>query len=484
MDASRFIKPRMDLLYMPRATSGIAFIRKATVRHGARYDYSKVQYKNSTTRVTIICRKHRPFRITPRNHLSGRGGCRECGSDLARVRYTKPFSVFVEQARKLHGTKYAYVKSTYRNAILPMSIRCPSHGNFLQRPDSHLQGAGCKQCASVLIGMKNRISASAFLARARKKFGKAFDYSETHYEAMRRPVTIKCKKHGPFRILPVDFLGNIRGCSRCSGTGFRKTTDFFVSQLKEKFGSKYDLRKVRYVNQYTAVELKCGTHGRFMRSPETLMQARGCQRCAMEASEGKRLKHLRRVVAAQLDARRESFLAAAKRKYGNRFDYSKAQFIRQKLPIAISCKRHGEFLQTPAGHLVGGCRKCANEDLKGRYTDTYFKHFPSEKKRSAILYYIQIRSRAEDFFKIGVTTTRLKTRFGGYLAKGRCSLTIHRHRNMSLWRAYRTEQSILAGHGRRFAYRPRLMSRKIRSLVGVTECFSRQLPNQLLNRYF
>jgi len=45
------------------------FIARATAIHGARYDYSQVEYKNSQTPVTIVCPQHGPFEQTPGNHM-------------------------------------------------------------------------------------------------------------------------------------------------------------------------------------------------------------------------------------------------------------------------------------------------------------------------------------------------------------------------------------------------------------------------------
>ena len=62
------------------------FIRKALKVHGNWYDYSKVEYKNAKTKVTIICPVHKDFEQTPTGHLSGRS-CSEC-SELSRRKNT------------------------------------------------------------------------------------------------------------------------------------------------------------------------------------------------------------------------------------------------------------------------------------------------------------------------------------------------------------------------------------------------------------
>lgn len=49
-----------------------------------------------------------------------------------------------------------------------------------------------------------------------------------------------------------------------------------------------------------------------------------------------------------------------------KYDYSKAVYLNSKNKLTIICPIHGEFLQTPSGHLRGmGCRKCV-----GKYKPT------------------------------------------------------------------------------------------------------------------
>lgn len=59
-------------------------------------------------------------------------------------RHTK--EEFVEIANQKHKYKYDYSLVDYINNKTPVSIICPIHGTFVQRPDSHLQGKGCYYC--------------------------------------------------------------------------------------------------------------------------------------------------------------------------------------------------------------------------------------------------------------------------------------------------------------------------------------------------
>ena len=64
------------------------FIRKAIEVHGDKYDYSKVEYKNNSTKVTIICPEHGEFEQVPSNHLYGHG-CPVCYANKPKLDNTQ-----------------------------------------------------------------------------------------------------------------------------------------------------------------------------------------------------------------------------------------------------------------------------------------------------------------------------------------------------------------------------------------------------------
>lgn len=56
------------------------FIEAAQLKHGDKYDYSQVNYVNTTTKITIICSTHGEFEQLPGNFLKGQG-CPECAKE-------------------------------------------------------------------------------------------------------------------------------------------------------------------------------------------------------------------------------------------------------------------------------------------------------------------------------------------------------------------------------------------------------------------
>ena len=130
------------------------FIKKAQAVHGDRYDYSKLVYVNSATKVCIICKEHGEFWQTTQDHLRG-SGCPKCGrirSDLLR---RKTNQEFIEQAKKIHGDRYDYSKTDYINGKTPVILVCPKHGDFKIMPNRHIhKHQGCPLCSEEKFGRK------------------------------------------------------------------------------------------------------------------------------------------------------------------------------------------------------------------------------------------------------------------------------------------------------------------------------------------
>lgn len=57
--------------------------------------------------------------------------------------------------------------------------------------------------------------------------------------------------------------------------------------------------------------------------------------------------------------------------HGNKYDYSKVEYVNPQSKVCITCPKHGEFEQTPINHLFGkGCPKCSKEKMNSRKTLT------------------------------------------------------------------------------------------------------------------
>ena len=161
-----------------RRTTTDEFINGARAAIGNKYDFSKVEYKNLDTPVTIICPEHGEFVKSPRLVLQRKQGCQSCGRQrLLDKSKRSALSVveFIERATTVHDNKYDYSSVVYTSGSSRVMINCPEHGEFLQRPDNHLQGEGCPSCGRLRSGGKG---------------GYTFEYFETNPDERSIPAVL------------------------------------------------------------------------------------------------------------------------------------------------------------------------------------------------------------------------------------------------------------------------------------------------------
>ena len=212
------------------------FIEKAKNVHGEKYDYSKVEYVDAKTKVCIICPEHGEFWQTPSGHLSGKG-CKICGFEKMKIlqRFTR--EEFIEKAKKKYGNKYDYSKVKYINSQTPVLIICKEHGNFLMRPNDHLQGQECPKCKLHKLRKKFAFTKEQFIDKARKIHGNRYDYSKVEYVNNRTKVCIICPKHGEFWQSPDKHLMG-DNCPQCNR-----------SKLEEKINNILTNNKINFEEQ-------------------------------------------------------------------------------------------------------------------------------------------------------------------------------------------------------------------------------------------
>ena len=268
---------------------------------------------------------------------------------------------FIKRAIQKHGNKYDYSKAEYINSKTKICIICPEHGEFWQTPNNHLNGSGCVKCQYEKLSNEKRIykhTLETFIEKARSIHGDKYDYSQTHFTYVNKPVNIVChikdefgNEHGVFSQTPINHFKGC-GCPKCA-SNYKKTNNEFVSLLKIKDSEgKLDFDKVNYVNNNTPVIITCLEHGDFTILPSSIKDKLECPEC-----QKTRLHN-------QFAKTTEDFITEAKRNHIIKYDYSKTLYKSYNKKVSIICPEHGEFKQLASVHLKGGdCPKCAS--LKG-----------------------------------------------------------------------------------------------------------------------
>lgn len=263
------------------------FIRKAKDIFGDFYGYSKVVYKNSTSKVTIICPVHGEFQQTPSNHITSKCPCLKCSYIQRGKDKTKTLEQFISDAKKVHGDKYDYSFVEYKGNNEYIKIKCNKCCNiFRQTPSSHLAGSGCPYCGRERTLQSTRMTLEEFTRRSKEKFGDdTFDYSNVKYKNNSTKIILKCNKCGYiFEQEPFLHLNGL-GCPKCNHQ-IKVTAEEFINRAKKIHGDLYDYSKVEFKTLRTNVIIHCNRCGKdFLQKPIKHLQGHGCIHCSRSHME-------------------------------------------------------------------------------------------------------------------------------------------------------------------------------------------------------
>lgn len=181
-------------------------INKFIKKHGDKYIYDLVDYKNAITKVSIICPKHGLFQITPNSHLNG-SGCYLCGREKVNKSRLTSNDDFIKKCKIIHNGLYDYSKVEYKGVKSYITIICYKHGDFKQKASKHLLGQGCRKC-------RDEKSFVDFKKMCLDKYPE-YEYDKLIYNGMYKDVLITCTKHGDFSKKAIDFYHKGRVCPKC-----------------------------------------------------------------------------------------------------------------------------------------------------------------------------------------------------------------------------------------------------------------------------
>lgn len=199
------------------------------------------------------------------------------------------------------------------------------------------------------------IKTSEFIEKAKKVHGDRYNYDSVDYINNHTKITLFCERHGAFIQAPKNHL-NGNGCPKCSHA---MTNEEFITRVNEVHNNKYSYVNTIYNKASEKIEIDCSIHGSFIQKAQSHLQGVGCPKCANESRSSK------------LRFTTEEFIEKAKEIHGDKYDYSKVDFKGSRVKVKIFCNTHGQFLQTPNGHLNGyGCIKCGKIDMAEKTTKT------------------------------------------------------------------------------------------------------------------
>ncbi len=261
------------------------WIEKALEAHNGKYDYSKVIYVNSDTKVIITCPIHGDFSQNPSEHLAGKG-CSWCAGQggfhpLNRLSVARP-DLALEWDYDHPGNKGLTPDDVVINdSINEYWWKCNNgkphsyHAKISARISRNL---GCAVCHG------KQISSDTCLAFLRPDL-----LEEWHSSNVIKPTEVsigseqrvvwKCKNpdHPAYESSVISRVKSKYGCRYCSGD--KKDHNTFCKQVYDKFphielSTKYEKSSAKIMSRCKI----CGTE-RVIEAGKLLSGRMGCKKC-------------------------------------------------------------------------------------------------------------------------------------------------------------------------------------------------------------
>ena len=311
----------------------LEFIEKSKTFHGNKYGYDKTNYINSKQKLIITCKEHGDFEQQAIKHYNG-AGCPSCrGRNLDCIKED-----FINKIKKLLGDKCDFSKTEYKSSKEKVIIIDEYGFEHKLNPLEILSGAKL-----TIQNVKNKNDYIKYKFNLIHK--NKFDYSEVNYNGSKNTVIIKCSNNHVFEQTPTQHL-KTKTCPKCYGRN--KTNKEFLCELKKVHGDRFDYSEVNYTGALNNIEITCENGHKFSQGAYSHLSGRGCPYCA-----------------GNVKLTNNDFICKSIKIHGDKYDYSKINYVNGSKKIIIVCPEHGEYKQTPESHLSGsGCPYCAGNVKK------------------------------------------------------------------------------------------------------------------------
>ena len=268
------------------------FLEEVKLLHPT-YDFSKVEYTNSYTKVEVICSVHGSFYSTPTSLLKG-CGCNICGKIKAGLKNEMGKEEYLERVYKklkeVNPTLKVY-EDTFINKQSKITIECETHGVMeIEAMALERNKLGCPKCGTGNMVKTNTTTFEELEQKAFNKFGKTIKLYKNTYVNFTTKMTCECHIHGKFKVEPTLLINKSKvGCPKCARLegGKKRGVPYetFLKKANKKFKGKFTYLEDTYKGSTSKMITVCPQHGTFEIIPSYhIRRMYGCKKCAIENS--------------------------------------------------------------------------------------------------------------------------------------------------------------------------------------------------------
>lgn len=257
-------------------------------------------------------------------------------------------------------------------------------------------------------GCQKKFTKDDFIRHAKAKHGDFYSYDRVVFKNTATDVIITCPRHGDFKQNPYSHYAKGTKCPKCALEDRSLDRDKFLTKSKSIHEDKYSYDKVGAVkNNLTKVIITCPKHGDFEQAVRSHLAGNGCGECSIDSTK----------------LGKETFVREARKIHGDKYSYDKVIYTRSKVSVTITCPKHGDFQLKPNLHLSSrqGCPRCnysKGEEYICRLLESwaieYVKEYKLADSNFRFDFYLPKYNALIEYH--GQQHYREVTRFGGHMA--------------------------------------------------------------------
>lgn len=257
--------------------------------YGDSLDFSKVEYKNNTTPICVICPIHGEQWVRPDVLFKSKKGCYECVKEYRAQMRRIPTDEIIRRATEVHKGYFTYDRESIDRAksnkdhIIAI---CPKHGPIDVQIGSHLKGYGCRKCSG-----KEKKTTESYIAEAKAVWGDLYDYSPLEYRRIFDPIQFICPQHGLVEVRAFDHLRG-HGCPKCGNERKSESKRIshcdYINRVSVVHSNYYSYPHTKYKGMHYNIIVTCPIHGDFEIEAVYHLNGGGCPYCT-SVSKGESL---------------------------------------------------------------------------------------------------------------------------------------------------------------------------------------------------
>lgn len=242
------------------------------VVHNSVYDYTNSIYSGYKNNISIICKNHGEFVVSPKRHIEHQG-CPLC----AQIKQFGHVSISKENLNNYRNILLDYLTLKYSEFNFSnfdiinkkFHFKCNTHGDIVHN------SIECKECSNINANIKHLNMIRAHLTNR----------TEVVINVHSNGAILQCA-HNTIDYKISSLRGNAQLCKECYGPCKNKIDqETFIRNAIGRVGDEYNISNTVYVDARTKVKLTCEKHGEFYTLPGNILKGQGCNKCTHRTSK-------------------------------------------------------------------------------------------------------------------------------------------------------------------------------------------------------